>query len=268
MRLFRKRKKFGNFRDGTAPPDIVYQFGAEAAAAHLIQESTRPPMGFTDIDDPSQWFTDGTERQRAGTPLQFLKPYTVDPGGHERIHRSGSAGFLPRMDSPDRLRAMRSGSPEHFRAGSPEHFRAGSPAHFLAGSPAQFRRARAASPEHFHQMRAGSPTHFQPGSPSQFRRARAGSPDHFHQRRAGSPYGYVQKSKMVPPPQYFQQYDQKPGLFSQLHGLISGKKYAEDPAFVYQPEFEQHFIPENYDYDPRWMNEQQNMMMQQYPYRY
>jgi len=278
MRLFRKRKKFGNFRDGTAPPDIVYQLGAEAAAAHVVFEPMPPSTDFTDFDDQTEWIANDVDAQRAGSPLNFFHPQSLNSRGRERLRRNGSADFLQRMDSPEHFHQMRPCSPERFGAGAPAYYRD----QIRAGSPAQFRRARAGSPEHFHQMRAGSPEHFRagspafyqehmrPGSPAQFRRAMADSPEHFHQRqqRVGSPFGFLKQPKVVPP-EYFQQSDRKPGLFAQLQELISGKTYAEDPGIMYQQEFDQNFVPNYHDPYGMKMNRYQNKMMnQQYPFGY
>jgi hypothetical protein len=181
MRIFRKRKKFGNFHgapeDAAPLPDIVYQMGAEQAARYAARSSPglRNPYGVIDpyeqeaiygfppgyahepIPDENLFGQEMDGEVRASSPLQFLS----------------SALGIGRSRSHDRYS---NGSFEHFnRPGSPHQF-----GQRPLGSPVKFRR-RPQSPE-FLQPRAGSPYHYvqeeRVPSPVHFaRHSRPGSPD-------------------------------------------------------------------------------------------
>lgn len=175
MRVFRKRKKFGNFRgqpDEAPLPDIVYQMGAEAAAQYVVA--------------------------RAGTP----DPYDIDAGGIYAYDVGADDPFDEGISSssPFKLVASalgfgRSRQRERRAARPMDRFVGnGSPVHFAEqplGSPAKFRRrpgspgfipSRPSSPYHFAgQERIPSPLRF--GSPN-----RSSSPLQFAQHsRPGSP---------------------------------------------------------------------------------
>ncbi|UJR37808.1 hypothetical protein I4U23_030498 [Adineta vaga] len=169
MRVFRRRKKFGNFggsaRDAEPLPDIVYQMGAEQAARLVaLQARGQSPYAgmdngsvpyIVDDDDPYAG-AEYVQEQRSSSPFQFI-------ANALHIGRSRS-----RRQFPDREveNIIRPGSPAHF-------------AHSLPGTPVRYRR-RAMSPELI-----GS----RPSSPFQFVQSeRIPSPVHFVQRsRPASP---------------------------------------------------------------------------------
>ena len=176
MRVFRKRKKFGNFRgqpDEAPLPDIVYQMGAESAARYVVSRAGTPepydpmdPEGIYEYpviaDDP---FNEG---RSSSSPLKLMALALGFGRSKSRERRA------PR--SMDRF--VGNGSPVHFAEqplGSPVKFRR------RPGSPG-FIQPRASSPYHFAgQERVPSPLRF--GSPE-----RASSPLQFvHRSRPGSP---------------------------------------------------------------------------------
>lgn len=164
MRVFRKRKKFGNFggsaRDAEPLPDIVYQMGAEQAA-RLVALQARSGSPFAGMHDPHMPYivpddeVEYYDEPRASSPLQFIA---------------------------NALGVGRSRSSRRFADGGMEHFsRPGSPAHFASapGTPIKYRR-RAHSPE-IVRSRPASPMHFVPAE-------RVPSPLHFAAHpRAASP---------------------------------------------------------------------------------
>jgi len=174
MRVFRKRKTFGNF--GGAPedeeplPDIVYQMAAEAAAKYVVARArSQSPYGAI---DPAQ------QDAIYGYP-------------HSQIHIVGEdpSYEIPENESNDR-------------------FRASSPLKFIASALGIGRsrsRERKANRSKNKFVRAGSPVNFiqrPPGTPSKFRR-RAASPESM-QARAPSPLQFVQ-SEPVPSLLHFTQ---------------------------------------------------------------
>ncbi|CAF0898813.1 unnamed protein product [Adineta ricciae] len=168
MRVFRRRKKFGNFggpaRDAEPLPDIVYQMGAEQAArlVALQARGQSPDLSrhgryapYIVDEDPYGGGEDASE-QRSSSPFNFI------------ANALGISRSRSRRRVPD-------GQAENFaRPGSPAHF-----AHSLPGTPVQYRR-RAMSPELVRSR---------PSSPFQFAQPeRVPSPLHFaHHSRPASP---------------------------------------------------------------------------------
>ena len=191
MRVFRKRKKFGNFggkADEAPLPDIVYQMGAESAARYVASRSASPNP-YAPIDPFGQ-------EAIYGYPVAVEDNYEDDFSSSNPLRAVASAFRLGRSKSRER----RSSRPTDRYVGN------GSPVHFAEqplGSPVKFRRRpgspgmiqpRAGSPYHFAgQERIASPFHFaapeRPSSPLQFaHRSRPSSPLQFaHRSRPGSP---------------------------------------------------------------------------------
>ncbi|CAF0728909.1 unnamed protein product [Adineta steineri] len=179
MRVFRKRKKFGNFggppRDAEPLPDIVYQMGAEQAARYvqLRARSTSPYAGTVGPHNHNSPYIVGEEEGYEGeeaeggrsSPLNFIanalglnrsrSRAKKDDKARENFARSGSPGYFdePPPGTPVRYR-RRPQSPEMFgsRPGSPAYFAQaegrGSPVHFGShsrpGSPETLRRLQRA----------------------------------------------------------------------------------------------------------------------------
>ena len=156
MRVFRKRKKFGNFRgsseDAEPLPDIVYQMGAESAAQYAMMHST--PYGSMNV-----------------IGQQGVYGYPVVQERSDEVRSSSPFGFVASM-----FGIGRSKSREPRAARSQERFlEGGSPLGFAEqppGTPIKYRRrpaspelarSRPSSPYNFiQQERLGSPIHFAP----------------------------------------------------------------------------------------------------------
>jgi hypothetical protein len=245
MRVFRRRKKYGNFRgtlDEAAPlPDIVYQMGAEAAARYVSAQSMSPnpyalinsaeqqaPYGYPQVPIGEGDFSDEIvqnelpEEPPASSPLRFI----------------ASALGIGRSKSRER-RAYR--SDDHFvRAGSPMHFNQGRP-----GTPVKFRRrpsspeivrSRASSPYHFGQQeRVPSPLHFsqsQPGSPEVARRLQRAQ---FSQQlqQLERQQRRQQDLIMINPGQFIPQYQQ---VQQPYYSLINSNPNIHAYSMIQQPE--------------------------------
>jgi hypothetical protein len=178
MRIFRKRKKFGNFRgtpeDAEPLPDIVYQMGAEAAAAHYASTLKRRQDPYAAINPAEQ-------------DAMYGLPYIVteeENSGYEVL--GDELGEQVRSSSPLNFLASafgirRSSSRERYANRARDNF-------VRAGSPVRFNQVRAGSPVYFTQDRPGSPVKFRrrPASPGLLQ-ARAPSPLHFVQSEPISP---------------------------------------------------------------------------------
>jgi len=174
MRVFRKRKTFGNFggapEDAETMPDIVYQMAAEAAAKYVVEQArSQSPYAAISPDEQEAIY---------GYP-------------HVPIQIQGENSFyeIPENESKER-------------------FRASSPLKFIASALGIGRsrsRERYANRSRNNFVRTGSPVNFNqrpPGTPGQSRR-RAASPE-IVQPRASSPLRFVQ-SERVPSPLHFTQ---------------------------------------------------------------
>lgn len=180
MRVFRKRRKFGNF--GGAPdeaplPDIVYQMGAESAARFVASRSSSPapyagmdPYGQEGIYGYPVNVEDNYDEGSASSPLRAVASVFG-------LGRSKSRERRSRHRSTDRF--VGNGSPVHFAEqplGSPVKFRR------RPGSPGMM-QPRAGSPYHFAgQERVSSPIHFVPhegaaSPPRHLAHSRPSSPD-------------------------------------------------------------------------------------------
>jgi hypothetical protein len=179
MRVFRKRKKFGNFHgkpEDTEPmPDIVYQMGAEAAAQYVTRRS-RSQSPYAEINAAEQEAIYGFPQVPIGEENAI---YEIPSDELGEVRTSSPLKFLASVlgigRSSSRERYANRAMDNFVRAGSPEHFNQRRP-----GTPVKFRRRpaspellqpRASSPYHFvQQERVPSPLHFVPPS-------RSASPD-------------------------------------------------------------------------------------------
>jgi hypothetical protein len=188
MRVFRKRKKFGNFggapEDAEPMPDIVYQMAAEAAVKYVAARA-RSQSPYAGIDLAKQ-------------EAIFGSPYS-------QIHIVEENPFyeIPENESDEQVQAS---SPLKFIASALGFGRSRS-------------RERYANRSRNNFVRAGSPVNFNqhpPGTPVKSRR-RAASPE-LVQARAPSPLHFVQ-SERVPSPLHFtqQSYPTSPDVARRLH---------------------------------------------------
>lgn len=171
MRIFRKRKKFGNFGgvpgDGEPIPDIVYQIGAEQAAQYAASRS-RPQSPYAARRGSGQEDIYGYPRVLSEEDLGYQivgDDFVEKPPKSSPLNFIGSLFGISRSSSRERYANRRMDN--IVRPGSPAHFNQLPP-----GTPIKYRR-RAASPE-FLQARVPSPLHFaqqpQLGSPDVARR--------------------------------------------------------------------------------------------------
>lgn len=202
MRIFRRRKKDGNYQgppiDSEPLPDIVYQMGAEAAARYVRLRASSPnphdPMfleaagGVYEVpkeeyENEVEYYDESYEPARSSSTDLIASAF-----GFKRPKASKQRAHKP----PKEGRFVRAGSPAHFQQrppGTPVHF------HHRAASP-DFAQERVGSPYHFaQQQRVGSPVHFG-------QQQRVGSPVHFaqeQQQRVGSPVHFAQNARPSSP---------------------------------------------------------------------
>jgi hypothetical protein len=197
MRIFRKRKKFGNFHgaaeDAAPLPDIVYQMGAEQAARYAARNSPGPPNHYGVIDPYEQEGGYDFPPGYGPIPGEGENPFGQEMG--EEVRASSPLQFLSAALGIGRSRPRDRYSNNSFepfaRPGSPHQF-----GHRSLGSPVKFRR-RPQSPE-FLQQRPGSPYHF-------VQQERVPSPHHFQQKeRASSPYHFAPQERAPSPLQFAQ----------------------------------------------------------------
>jgi hypothetical protein len=173
MRIFRKRKKFGNFHgtpeDAEPLPDIVYQMGAESAAQYVVAQSM--PSNPYAATDPTGYQTtygypeseENFDEVRASSPFKFMATLLgIGRSKSRERHTAKSKERFIEAGSPVKFRDQPPGTPTKYRRrpASPEivHSRPSSPFHFT-------QQERLASPLHFAPSeRLSSPVHFAPPS--------------------------------------------------------------------------------------------------------
>ena len=243
MRVFRKRRRFGNFggapEDRDSMPDIVYQMGAEAAARYVAQAAADEEAGYglppIYLDAPVMTSDELEEDVRSSSPLNFLR----------------SALGLSRSRSGQRLS---NGSPDRFRrAGSPDHF-----GHRSLGSPVHFHR-RPHSPEHFAYHSLGSPERLRrrPHSP-ELVRSRPSSPYLFgRHERVPSPLHFPLQSRPSSPDVIRRM--QRAQLSQDLQRMEKQQRHQQDAMMAYQQQLSYPLINSNADLQAWGMMQQQPM---------
>ena len=247
MRVFRKRKKFGNFggssEDAEPLPDIVYQMGAESAARYAMMHST--PYGVIDVN---------AQQGAYGYPMA---------GETDEVRSSSPLGFVASM-----FGIRRSRSKERRAAKSKERFfEGGSPARFgdqPPGTPIKYRRrpaspelvrSRPSSPYNFiSQERMASPIHFAPpersASPMHLPpRSHPNSPDvirRLHRAQVSQDIQRMEREQrlqqemmLMNPNPFMPQYPQPPDAY---YSLMNSNPYLQAyPSLPQQPPMYSYF---------------------------
>ncbi len=244
MRVFRKRKKFGNFHgttdDAEPLPDIVYQMAAESAARYVAAQSmpyaAMDPTGQQGIYSYPQ-AEENFDEVRASSPLKFIA--SVFGIGRSRSREPRAAKSKERffeMGSSVPFRERPPGTPTKYRRrpASPEIVRSrpSSPFNFI-------QQERHASPIHFvPPERASSPVNIpppsHPNSPDVIRRLQRAQLSQDLQRIEREQRRQQEMMLMNSTP-FIPQYQQVPDPY---YSLINSNPYIQGyPSLQQQPQF-------------------------------